>query len=205
LVQYEDRSKLLNNSQKTLPDFQVVTETEAESLVVQDSERILRENGIPRLCFNPGSKKVHRKSRRGTDSLVPQDPLILGGGTISTGPSNFFVRNSSLTSSKEFSFPIQESRKTAAAAATATTQQKMGNEVGTKVPPLDEIKDNEDVFLVLPSYAEPFSQKIRQIIFAEKQKLCKHKRYGAIFSKIKIRLAYTNHKNINKLVVRTKI
>ena len=46
----------------------------------------------------------------------------------------------------------------------------MGNEVGTKVPPLDEIKDNEDVFLVLPSYAEPFSQKIRQIIFAEKQK-----------------------------------
>jgi len=42
--------------------------------------------------------------------------------------------------------------------------------VGTKVPPLDEIKDNEDVFLVLPSYAEPFSQKIRQIIFAEKQK-----------------------------------
>ena len=81
----------------------------------------------------------------------------------------------------------------------------MGNEVGTKVPPLDEIKDNEDVFLVLPSYAEPFSQKIRQIIFAEKQKLCKHKKYHAIFSKIKIRLAYTNNKNIKKLVVRTKI
>ena len=48
----------------------------------------------------------------------------------------------------------------------------MGTEVGTKVPPLKEIKDNEDVFLVLPSYAEPFSQQIRQIIFAEKQKLC---------------------------------
>ena len=46
----------------------------------------------------------------------------------------------------------------------------MGNEVGTKVPPLSEIKNNEDVFLVLPSYAEPFSQKIRQIIFSEKQK-----------------------------------
>ena len=48
--------------------------------------------------------------------------------------------------------------------------------MGTKVPPLkegkNEIKDNEDVFLVLPSYAEPFSQQIRQIIFAEKQKLC---------------------------------
>ena len=81
--------------------------------------------------------------------------------------------------------------------------------MGTKVPPLkegkNEIKDNEDVFLVLPSYAEPFSQQIRQIIFAEKQKLCKHKKYNAIFSNIKIRLAYTNNKNIKKLVVRTKI
>ena len=77
----------------------------------------------------------------------------------------------------------------------------MGNEVGTKVPPLDEIKDNEDVFLVLPSYAEPFSQKIRQIIFAEKQKLCKHKKYNAIFSKIKIRLAYTNNKSIKNLLL----
>ena len=80
------------------------------------------------------------------------------------------MRNSSLTSSKEFSFSIQESRKTAA--ATSATQ-KMGKEVGTKVPPINEIKDNEDVFLVLPSYAEPFSQKVRQIICAEKQKLCK--------------------------------
>jgi len=36
----------------------------------------------------------------------------------------------------------------------------VGTKVGTKVPPLkegkNEIKDNEDVFLVLPSYAEPF-------------------------------------------------
>jgi hypothetical protein len=54
----------------------------------------------------------------------------------------------------------------------------VGTKVGTKVPPLkegkNEIKDYEDVFLVLPSYAEPFSQQIRQIIFAEKQKLCKY-------------------------------
>ena len=85
----------------------------------------------------------------------------------------------------------------------------MGSKMGTKVPPLKErrkeIKDNEDVFLVLPSYAEPFSQEIRQIILAEKQKLCKHKKYNAIYSNIIIRLAYTNNKNIKKLVVRTKI
>ena len=109
-----------------------------------------------------------------------------------------FVRNSSLTSSKGTSFPIQESRKTAAAAATPTIQ-KMGTEMGTKVgteAPQIKDKDNEEIFLVLPSYAEPFSRKIRQIILAEKQKMCKHKKYNAIFSSIKIRLAYTNNKNI---------
>jgi len=150
MVQYEDRSKLMHSSHSTIPEFQVVPETEAESLVVRDSERILKESGYPRLCFNPGSNEMHTENRLGPNTLVPQDPLTLGGGTISTDPSNLFVRNSSLTSSKEFSFPIQESRKTAAAASTSTstTQQKMGNEVGTKVPPLDEIKDNEDVFLV---------------------------------------------------------
>ena len=65
---------------------------------------------------------------------------------------------------------MEESRKTAAAATTLHKTSTVQQKVGTKVPPLDEIKDNEDVFLVLPSYAEPFSQKIRQIIFAEKQK-----------------------------------
>ena len=117
------------------------------------------------------------------------------------------MRNSSLTSSKELSFPIQESRRTTAAtprAATTPTKQKMGKEVGSKIPTVKEIKD-EDVFLVLPSYAEPFSHKIRQIICAEKQKLCKSKKYSAIFGNTKIRLAFTNNKSIKKLIVRTKI
>ena len=86
---------------------EVVPETEAENLVVRDSERILKESGYPRLNFNPGSNKSHTENRHGTDTLVPQDPLTLGGGTISTDPSNLLVRNSSLTSSKGISFPIQ--------------------------------------------------------------------------------------------------
>ena len=210
LVQYEDRSKLLNNSQKTLPDFQVVTETEAESLVVQDSERILRENGIPRLCFNPGSKEVRKENRLGADILVPLDPLVSGGGTISTGPSNFCVRNSKLTSSKELSSPIQGSGREAAAIPTAATPRTatavQKEKVGSKIPPITEVKDKEDeVFLVLPSFAEPFSQNIKQIICHEKKKLCKHKKYNAIFSNTKIRLAFTNNKSVKKLIVRTKI
>ena len=80
----------------------------------------------------------------------------------------------------------------------------MGKEVGFKIPPIKEIKD-EDVFLVLPSFAEPFTQKIRQIICTEKQKLCKIEKYNAIFGNTKIRLAFTNDKSIKKLIVRTKI
>ena len=107
MVQYEDRSKLIHSSHSTIPEFQVVPETEVENLVVRDSERILKESGHPRLCFNPGSNEMHTENRLGTNILVPQDPLTLGGGTISTDPSNLLVRNSSLTSSKGISFPIQ--------------------------------------------------------------------------------------------------
>ena len=129
--------------------------------MVQDSERILRESGIPRLCLNPGSKEVVKENRLGTDILVPLDPLVSGGGTISTGPSNLCVRKSKLASSKELSFPIQESRRrtastpTAAIPGTAKTTPK--EKVESKTPPIKEIKD-EDVFLVLPSFAEPFLQ-----------------------------------------------
>ena len=98
-----------------MPEFQVVPETEVENLVVRDSERILKESGHPRLCFNPGSNEMHTENRLGTNTLVPQDPLTLGGGTISTDPSNIPVRNSDLTSLNGTYFPIQESRRTAAA------------------------------------------------------------------------------------------
>jgi len=78
MVQYEDRSKFMHCSHSTIPEFQVVPETEVENLVVRDSERILKESGYPRLNFNPGSNKMHTENRLGTDTLVPLDPLTLG-------------------------------------------------------------------------------------------------------------------------------
>ena len=210
MVQYEDRSKLMHGSLSTVPDFQVVAETEVENLVVRDSERILKESGYPRLNFNPGSKDMHKEIRHGTNIPVPLDPLTIGGGTISNDSSNVFVRNSSLTSSKGISFPNQESRRKAAAAKTKPTTptiptvQKVGTKVGPEVPQIKD-KNNEEIFLVLPSYAEPHSRKIQQIIEAEKQKLCKRKQYDAIFNNVTFRLAFSNNKSIKKLVVRTKI
>ena len=67
---------------------EVVPETEAENLVVRDSERILNERGYPRLNFNPGSKVMHTENCCGTDLLVPQNPLILGGGIKKDSSSN---------------------------------------------------------------------------------------------------------------------
>ena len=156
MVQYEDRSKLMHGSLSTKPDFQVVAETEVENLVVRDSERILKESGYPRLNFNPGSKDMLKEIRHGTNIPVPMDPLTIGGGTISNDSRNVFVRNSSLTSSKGFSFPNQESRRKAAAAKTKPTTptiptvQKVGTKVGPEVPQIKD-KNNEEIFLVLPS------------------------------------------------------
>ena len=193
------------SAQHTLESFMRGGSKHLETLNAKAEKRLKAPDGsIPRLCLNPGSKEVSKESRLGADILVPLDPLISGGGTISTGPSNFCVRNSKLTSSKELSFPIQESRRTAAATPRTTTPKMGEEEVGSKVPPLKEIKD-EDVFLVLPSFAEPFSQNIKQIICHEKKKLCKIKKYNAIFSNTKIRLAFTNNKSVKKLIVRTKI
>ena len=170
-----------------MPEFQVVPET----LVVRDSERILRESGYPRLNFNPGSNMVHTENRHGTDTLVPQDPLILGGGTISTGPSNLFVRNSSLTSPKELSFPIQESRKTAAAAATtlhktSTVQQEVGTKVGTKVPPLKEGKMKSKIMRMYSLFCQVMQNPFRNKF--GKSFLLKNRNFACFWGFIYLRL-----------------
>ena len=71
--------------------------------------------------------------------------------------------------------------------------------------PNDDFSTNSDVFLVLPSYAEKHSREIKQIITNEKLKLCKSNYYNEIFENVNIKIAYSNSKNIKKLIVRTKL
>ena len=62
VVKYEDRQRLMADSQYSTPDFQVVLETEAESLVVRDSERILeQESPGTKVSLTPVSRprKIH--------------------------------------------------------------------------------------------------------------------------------------------------
>ena len=70
--------------------------------------------------------------------------------------------------------------------------------------PNDDFRSN-DVFLILPSYAEKHSSQIKQIIANEKLKLCSNHFYNKIFKEVEIKIAYSNSSNIKKLIVRTKL
>ena len=74
-----------------MPDFQVVPETEVENLMIRDSERVFKESWKPRLNFNLSFTNGVNSERHRTETLVLQDPLILGGGTTSDSPSNTYV------------------------------------------------------------------------------------------------------------------
>ena len=71
--------------------------------------------------------------------------------------------------------------------------------------PSNENNESRNVFLVLPSYAEKHSKEIKQIIASEKCKLCSNKYYNEIFNNVDINIAYSNSRNIKKLIVRTKL
>ena len=155
MVQYEDRSKLMHNSHSTIPEFQVVPETKAENLVVRDSERILKESGYPRLNFNPGSKVMHKENRRGTDLLVPQNPLILGGGIKKDSSSNI-------------------------------NNRKMGNEVGTKVPPLKEGKMKSKIMRMYSLFCQVMQNPFRNKF--GKSFLLKNRNFACFWGFIYLRL-----------------
>ena len=74
------------------------------------------------------------------------------------------------------------------------------------MPDDDDFSKNSDVFLILPSFAEKHSSKIKQIIANEKLKLCRNYFYNEVFKKVDIKIAHSNSKNIkthceNKVVI----
>ena len=60
-----------------------------------------------------------------------------------------------------------------------------------------------DVYLVLPSYAEPPKQDIKNIVKAEKAKLCSNNLFKKYFENIDFKIAFANSKNIKQILVRT--
>ena len=137
----------------------------------------------------------------GTEAMVPTGPLTIGGGTASSSPSNTFVQDYGPPFSKETSIVNQESRATA---TRTTTKKTMGQKAPLKrsAVPRDE---NSSVYLILPSYAEKHKKEIKQIIATEKLKVCSNKFYDEIFKNVEFNIAYSNRRNVKKLIVRTKL
>ena len=106
-------------------------------------------------------------------------------------------------------FYLQE--ETATAAAATTTTKTMAKKVVEKTErgggTLKAVEDQDStvMYLVMPSYAEPFKTEIKQILLKEKNTLCSIKTYKKVFENIEFNIAFSNSKNIKQLIVRTKV
>ena len=69
----------------------------------------------------------------------------------------------------------------------------------------DENPKTQNIYWVMPSYAEPFKGRIMQILNEQKKNLCKNKTFEKVFSNISFKIAFANSKNIKQLIVRTKV
>ena len=102
----------------------MVLEAEAEDLMVRDSERILeRESPETRRKFVPTFLADKTPDLPGTKDLSPAGPPTILGGKLSGHPSYLNVQESGFLNSKENAYVIQESKTTAATAATTTEKQ----------------------------------------------------------------------------------
>ena len=65
--------------------------------------------------------------------------------------------------------------------------------------------DPTSMYLIMPSYAEPFKHEIKHIIYQEKMKLCSNKMFKNVFENVDFNIAFANSKNIKQMEVRTKL
>ena len=69
----------------------------------------------------------------------------------------------------------------------------------------EENQKTQNIYWVMPSYAEPFKETIMQILEEQKINLCKNKTFEKVFSNVSFKIAFANSKNIKQLIVRTKV
>ena len=69
----------------------------------------------------------------------------------------------------------------------------------------DENPKTQNIYWVMPSYAEPFKGRIMQILNEQKMNLCKNKTFEKVFNNISFKIAFANSKNIKQMIVRTKV
>ena len=68
-----------------------------------------------------------------------------------------------------------------------------------------ESRKKSTLYLTIPSYAEAHKKEIKEILQNEKAKLCSNKTFSKVFENVDFNIAFSNSKNLKKLIVRTKI
>ena len=63
----------------------------------------------------------------------------------------------------------------------------------------------EQLNLILPGCLLPYQKEIKRLIFIEKQKFLKNKRFAAVFSKTSLNPVFKNRNSLKKLISKTKI
>ena len=120
VLKNDDRQKLMEDSYFSVPKSQVVLETEAEGLMAQELEGILKQE-------SPGTRMkivlVFPADLAGTKTLFAAGPPIRLGGTLSVNPYCNIQESGSLHS-KDCTNVNQGSTRVSAT-TTATAQKKM--------------------------------------------------------------------------------
>ena len=68
-----------------------------------------------------------------------------------------------------------------------------------------ESQNSTTIYLAMPSYAEPHKKEIKKILQKETAKQCSNKTFLKVFENVDFNIAFSNSKNIKKLIVRTKL
>ena len=61
------------------------------------------------------------------------------------------------------------------------------------------------MYLILPSYPEKHQAEVNKIIAREKSKLCSNSHFRTIFENVNFKIAFSNSRNMKKMLVRTKL
>ena len=191
-------------------EYQMVLETEAESLLCQDFERILdRDSPNTRMKIYPTFPGDKATYIIGTNDLFPAGPLT-NGGTVSGYQSKSYAQEIGSLYAKELTVVIQETRDTPRTAA--TTKEIMGTKTAMEEDAEEEKEKyvqsqarNSKLYLILPSYAEQHKAKNNMIIAKEKTKLCSNAFYKNIVDNVEFCIAFANSRNIKNIIVRTRI
>ena len=213
-LKYENREMLMNrpDSDCSRPDFQMVLEKEAEDL---KTSRNLLADKVP---YQTDFLQDNQDIRKGLN-LILMEPNRGIGGMIS-GQNNNLSDLICNPPSINYHIAINQEAVWETEATPSLRQHQQQQQMGplqqkeTRMECLKNVgsgstlktaKKPVNMYLILPSYAEPQKQMIKQLFAKEKAKLCSDSFFSKVFEDVNFTLAFANSKNVKQLIVRTKI